>query len=373
MCIPLRIFAVALFCIGVSSTVFAQEKDDETGNGNRVVITHATVSGMDSPLPTLTIDGQHFGSFPLVFFGAPGGVFQRLLVLNSTPSMIAAGLNTVSPGTYLVVVQSRNGDDGQTASLAITIDGTGAAGPMGPTGAAGPMGPTGAAGAMGPAGAAGPMGPTGAAGPMGPAGAAGATGPAGAAGPMGPAGAAGPMGPTGAPGAWAVISDQTLGADTATISFNSIPNTYKHLEIICYGRITENTGDDYAWLQFNNDTGANYDFEFAYFSGSSTTGSNGNTDQTGIKLAIFPAATSQRSLQAGITRITIANYANTTFEKALLSDSGDASSGGGWNNTPFRTMHSGFWRNTAAITSILLYLPNGGNFRAGSRFTLYGY
>jgi hypothetical protein len=222
----LRILAVGLFCIGLCSTVLAQGKGDGKDRGNsdgpehgkHVVITYAAVSGIGSSSPTLTVNGQNFGSSPTVFFGAPGGVFQQLTVRNSTSSTIAAALplNTVNPGTYLALVQSRkgNGDgDGQTASLDVTIGqvgatgatgATGAPGPMGPVGPVGPRGatgPTGAAGVNGPAGApgavgpTGPQGPVGTTGPQGPIGLTGAQGPVGPAGPQGPTGPAGPMGP----------------------------------------------------------------------------------------------------------------------------------------------------------------------------------
>jgi hypothetical protein len=210
----LKILAVAIFCLCVSSTVFAQGKGDgkDNGNGdgkdngNQVLITYAAVSGMDDLSPTLTLNGQNFGSSPTVFFGTPGGIFHRLSVLNSNSSMIAAGLNTVTPGTYLVVVQRHNGNgdaDGQTASLAVTIGGagqTGITGATGATGTPGPMGPTGPKGATGPTGATGAAGPTGPQGPIGPTGAQGLVGPTGAPGPIGPTGAQGPVGPTGAPG-----------------------------------------------------------------------------------------------------------------------------------------------------------------------------
>src|SRR5689334_7614613 len=130
----LRNLSVALFCLGVSSTIFAQDKGNDDGNGHQVVITHTAVSGMDSPSLTLTIDGQNFGSSPLVFFGAPGGLFQRLLVLHSTPSMIVSNLNPVDPGTYYVVVQDGNAG-GRSAGLAVTIGAVGKTGATGATGA----------------------------------------------------------------------------------------------------------------------------------------------------------------------------------------------------------------------------------------------
>src|SRR4051812_12144244 len=137
-----RLFVCALLCLGLVSAVFAQ--------GNQLVVTRAVVAGLDNPPATLTIDGQHFGSSPKVFFGAPGGVYEALAVLQSTDTLIVAGLNTVTPGTYFVVVQS--GDStGRTSSIDVTI------GVQGPSGAKGDTGANGATGPIGPQGPSGPI------------------------------------------------------------------------------------------------------------------------------------------------------------------------------------------------------------------------
>src|SRR5262249_25356292 len=138
--------------------VFAQ------GNGNQVVITRAVVAGLNNPPATLTLDGKNFGSSPEVFFGAPGGVYQQLAILQSTDMMIVAGLNTVTAGTYDVVVRSGVGI-AQIASIDVTI---GVQGPAGPKGDKGDTGATGLQGLPGAKGDPGPAGPTGPAGPAGP-------------------------------------------------------------------------------------------------------------------------------------------------------------------------------------------------------------
>jgi hypothetical protein len=164
----LRIFAASLFCLGVVAAGFAQahENDNENENQHHMVITRAAVTGLDNPPATLTLEGRNFGTSPRVFFGAAGGVFQRLSVLHSTATMIMAGLTTVSPGTYVVLVEKGHGkkdfDDGESAALDVTIGAQGKTGPQGPQGNTGPMGQQGPAGPQGPQGPTGPAGPAGA-------------------------------------------------------------------------------------------------------------------------------------------------------------------------------------------------------------------
>jgi hypothetical protein len=59
------------------------------------------------------------------------------------------------------------------------------------------------------------------------------------------------------------------------------------------------------------------------------------------------------------------NYSNATTYKTVLSRSNVAASASVSANV-------GLWRNTAAITSIKLYVYPSYNFVAGSTFTLYG-
>jgi hypothetical protein len=155
--------------------------------GNPAIISRASVAGIDTPAVTMTIEGQNFGTSPKVYFGAAGGVFQQLSILQSTATLIVAALNPVDAGTYMVIVQTGMLPN-QNAAIDVTIGSVGATGATGATGAIGPTGTTGATGAMGPTGIGSP-GPTGATGPTGPpgvAGARGATGPTGATGATGP-------------------------------------------------------------------------------------------------------------------------------------------------------------------------------------------
>src|SRR5688500_7824597 len=136
-------------------------------------ISKATVAGLNTPTPTVTIEGHNLDIQSTVSIGSPGGQFIPLQINAITATSIVAALPTSSPGTYSILVSSGTGTT-QADFIDVTIGAVGATGPQGPTGATGaigPEGPTGVTGAIGPQGPAGPAGPVGATGPQGPTGA----------------------------------------------------------------------------------------------------------------------------------------------------------------------------------------------------------
>lgn len=156
-----RTAAVVAFVMTVSTiTVTSAQGSDKP------VITAASVSADQT---TLFVEGENFNSHPVVVLG---DVPLTGVVVDAGSRHISALMPALSPGTYLLVVTSRN----WTAQFAVAVGATGPAGPAGPTGATGPAGEPGVAGPTGPEGPTGPAGPVG---PVGPTGATGATGPAG--------------------------------------------------------------------------------------------------------------------------------------------------------------------------------------------------
>src|SRR5438477_5770628 len=150
---------------------------------------------------TLTVNGQNFGSTPLVMLNN-----LQFSTTSSSSSQIVANFpagfapSSFTAGSYLLTVQYKN----QLPSIFTVVIGTtgspGPAGPPGPQGLPGQPGATGATGAPGAMGMPGLPGPPGPVGATGVTGATGAPGPAGATGPTGLTGATGPQGPPGPAG-----------------------------------------------------------------------------------------------------------------------------------------------------------------------------
>ena len=162
-------------------------------------------------------------------------------------------------------------------------------------------------------------------------------------------------------GSLTLIAEQLLLSNAATVTFSSIPNTYRHLRLVAVGRMTTATTEDYVYIRFNGDTGSNYD-EIR----SNNGGFGQSSAQTKSRIGDFPGSTAP-SGSAGQFELLIPAYALTTFHKTVRSNSGvwDQSSSGVMNEFFAR------WRDTSAINALELSLGSG-SFITGSIFSLYG-
>lgn len=153
------------------------------------------------------------------------------------------------------------------------------------------------------------------------------------------------------------IATQTLGSAAATVTFSSIPGTYTDLVLIITPQSSSGTAS--VDIQLNGDTGTNYSLTYLYGTGSSSaSGRDSNTAYAGGGSAVATANIFLTNI------VQIQNYSNTTTNKTLLMRT---------DNTAGNVLTAvSMWRNTAAITSILLKLATGANFTTGSTFSLYG-
>jgi len=173
------------------------------------------------------------------------------------------------------------------------------------------------------------------------------------------------------PTSYESIQTVTVGSTAqASISFTSIPNTYKHLQIRTLIRTNRSDSNDSAAITINSDTGANYATHRLSGTGAAA-GSFGYASQTPsggtswIALATGGTATSN-VFAASV--IDILDYSNTNKNKTVRSLSGNEDNSG-TDNSRFWYM-SNLWMNTSAITSITLTAT--GSFVQYSSFALYG-
>ena len=152
-----------------------------------------------------------------------------------------------------------------------------------------------------------------------------------------------------------MISSQTLGSASATITFSSIPSTYTDLILVCNTFATSST--DYIQVRINSDTGSNYSNTALY--GNGTVALSGRvTNQT------FGYISYTFYVDSRVTISHFMDYSNTTTYKSYLSRSGLDSQG--------TDAIVGLWRSTSAITALEIKRTTGGNFNSGSTFKLYG-
>lgn len=170
-------------------------------------------------------------------------------------------------------------------------------------------------------------------------------------------------------GAYDLITSYDLASPSTSINFNSIPQTYKHLEIRGVLQGTQNTNRGNSWNVFTlNSNAANYDY--ATFTGNEGNGAIYSRDiaQSALWLgdALYQGGDAN-TFQTFIIKIN--NYSDTTRIKNWTMFSGWNVSGASQNRIIYNT---GNMRTTGAISSITFPNSNTSGYAAGSSLRLYG-
>ena len=160
------------------------------------------------------------------------------------------------------------------------------------------------------------------------------------------------------------IATVTVSSNGSNVTFSSIPQTFKHLQIRLIAQ-AYNAGQGEYKLTFNSSGGTNYAFHALHgYSGGSA---YGYASQNGIYFNRLNGSTNNAlTFSPGI--IDILDYSDTTKNKVSRQLAGFDDNGvGGYSQLDFS---SGLWMNTSAITQIDISRTDG--FSAGSHFALYG-
>ena len=174
-------------------------------------------------------------------------------------------------------------------------------------------------------------------------------------------------------GSYESIQTINVSSATSSVSFTSIPSTYKHLQIRYSALTSRGTyGSDGVLLRFNGDTGANYSWHATRGRGDATPYGGGGGGETSMYFDWGFGTTVASHPAVGVYEIL--DYANTSKTKTLRGinalDINGAISGyygavtqvsGGW-----------YYSGNPAITSITFISANGANIETNSTFALYG-
>lgn len=147
------------------------------------------------------------------------------------------------------------------------------------------------------------------------------------------------------------IATYTIPSAQTSYTFSSIPGTYTDLVIVFNGATSTASAIN---MQFNGDTGSNYNFLYMFGNGAGV--SSGNITN-GTNLDAFYCNT---TISAQVAHIQ--SYSNTNVRKNYVSRFNPV--------TQFTGMYAGEWASTSAITSIKF--ETSGTISTGSTFTIYG-
>jgi hypothetical protein len=164
-----------------------------------------------------------------------------------------------------------------------------------------------------------------------------------------------------------IASFTGTGGGSDTITFSSIPSTYKHLQIRGSMRNTYGaTGVGDLRLTFNSDSTSNYAIVRLIGLSNSVVGFGG-ASQTFINIPYSVMNGGSTANLMGSMIIDIPNYRSTKRKTAQIYNGGIYSTTEGYYQQV-----NGFWLNTSAITSISLLNPFGAFLTSASTISLYG-
>lgn len=169
-------------------------------------------------------------------------------------------------------------------------------------------------------------------------------------------------------GSYDSIATTNVGAGgTPSVTFSSIPSTYKHLQIRITVRTSVAAVQDDLLMRFNGDTGNNYAGHQLFGNGSSV-GNNplGGTPPVNLMYPGYISGNTSASGTYGVAIIDILDYADANKYKVFRSLNGNNNNGSG-----FVLLRSGLYMNTSAISTVSFTL-SGANYMEYSSFALYG-
>jgi hypothetical protein len=172
-----------------------------------------------------------------------------------------------------------------------------------------------------------------------------------------------------APASFEPIQTLTAAGGETSLSFTSIPSTYKHLQIRGISRASvASTGTSNVSLTLNSDTGSNYSVHRVNTYDGTLFNVQGLANWPYIFLPAQPNdSTTANCFMASI--IDLIDYASTTKNKTVRVFGGSETNV--IDNTSSTALISGGWYSTSAVTSVQVK-ANTSSFKAGSTFALYG-
>lgn len=164
------------------------------------------------------------------------------------------------------------------------------------------------------------------------------------------------------------IATYTGDGGSTTVTFSSIPSTYKHLQLRITALGTAGAGGyptSLAYFRINSDS-SNSNYKVHMMSGNGSSVSSGSTGNPQADFLYLPGGNSSFPASAIIDFI---DYSNTNKYKTIKSLNGSDRNGSG-----YVWLNSMLWMNTSAISTISLSgdPTYNGNWATGSKFALYG-
>lgn len=160
---------------------------------------------------------------------------------------------------------------------------------------------------------------------------------------------------------YTLIEAKTLGSNTASIEFTSIPSTYTDLKIVLSARSDWSNSINADGILIRPNGSSSSMTAIRLLGSGSAASSDTNTGPITITNASSTAST------FGNSEIYIPNYTSSNNKSISVDGVSETNA-----TTTYMGLHAMLWAESSAITSIQLLPQNGTNLVQYSTFYLYG-
>lgn len=170
-------------------------------------------------------------------------------------------------------------------------------------------------------------------------------------------------------GALTLITETVTSGSAADVTFSSIPATYRDLEVRVRGRGTTAANEVGLQIQFNGDTGNNYNYTEAFIGATGNVGAVETLGAASVRIGVLPAANATAGY-SGVAKAVIGDYRGTTFNKPVVAE-GAYAVGNASNGTVCHPA-GGVWRTVGTAINAIRVFPSAGNLVDNTVVSLYG-
>jgi hypothetical protein len=154
---------------------------------------------------------------------------------------------------------------------------------------------------------------------------------------------------------YVALATTTLGSSASSVTFSSIPATYRDLIVVVAGTTSSAVG---VALRFNSDGASNYSYVLMDGFGSGSGSSSANGSDSSMNMGVIGNGQSNTIYQ-------VMDYSATDKHKTALNRTNSLSWGG-------VRAGAGRWANTNAINTVQVLTIGPNTFSSGCVFSLYG-
>lgn len=168
------------------------------------------------------------------------------------------------------------------------------------------------------------------------------------------------------------LISETVASGLSSLSFSSIPSTYKGLLVRWCGVQAGSSDNTRISWRINNDSGSNYIYQRKTYSGSGVTCGTSTGSNIGENVGLTGPTGTATLANAASGYLYVDNYASTTKVKNFILEVQFYSAFG---SDAIGQSALGFWNSTSAITSLDIFRQNGTNTFSNASNTsirLYG-